>query len=196
MTANEFSSPHDEGFSETRPKRADVPAEAARKAAKVKWMAEDKTRPQITVEGTPSVPDPDDRPYPRWSTIEGHEFDQPTFDVAGVMAGDRDLLDEYTAVLEAFADHDLKHLATLTPEGRAIQAKARRELRHHIDQIWTEPQKGPNGRHPVDIGGYRGVQAMLDIAGGLVGNVEQAQEAAGDPVGRYWVDIVVKVDET
>lgn len=198
MTSNEFSGPWDEGFSETRPDRADDPAEAARKAAKAKRGLEDNTRPLITVEGVPSVldlPEPADRPYPRWDTIEGHEFDQPTSDVGGAMAGDRDLFDEYTAILEAFTDHDLQHLATLTPEGRAIQAKARQELQRHLDQIWAEPQKGPDGRHPVDIGGYRGVQAMLDIAGELVGNVEQAQEAAGDEVDRYWVDIVVKVDE-
>lgn len=108
---------------------------------------------------------------------------------------DRDLLDERNAILEAFTDHDLKHLATLTPEGRAIQARVRRELQQHLDQIWMEPQKGPHGRHPVDIGGYRGVQAMLNIVGELVGNVGQAQETADDQVDRYWVDIVVKVDE-
>jgi hypothetical protein len=95
-------------------------------------------------------------------------------------------------ITDAFEDRDMKHLASLSPEQRAIQTKARWKLYEHIDQIWEAPKQGPNGRHPVDIGGYESVAALRDLAMTLWTNAQEAQDAAGDDVDGVTVDITYR----
>jgi hypothetical protein len=91
-----------------------------------------------------------------------------------------DFLQDYAAAIaKAFEERDLERLATLTPDERAIQSKARWELHNHIAKIWAAPELRSNGHHPGE-GGYEGVAALHDLTLKLTNNADNARHAAGD----------------
>lgn len=94
-------------------------------------------------------------------------------------------------ITDAFHRHDLAMLAQLTPEQRAIQYQLRRDLHMYVDRIWEQP-KHTEGRHPVDIGGYGSVAALLDLLETLCAHVDEAQQTAGDLPEAYRVTITAE----
>ncbi|MGX6604788.1 hypothetical protein ACWKSP_22070 [Micromonosporaceae bacterium Da 78-11] len=97
-------------------------------------------------------------------------------------------------IATAFTDHDTKALAVLTPEQRAAQAEARWQLYRHIDKIWDADHLRSQGIHPVEAGGYESVAGLRDLVMDLIGNIDTAQETAGDDVDRISANIVVTVE--
>jgi hypothetical protein len=90
-----------------------------------------------------------------------------------------DLQDAASEIGDASSDHDMRHLATLTPDERAIQNKVRWALYRHVDAIWDATHLRSKGIHPNDAGGYEGVAALRDLLDTLIANAENAQHEAG-----------------
>jgi hypothetical protein len=108
------------------------------------------------------------------------------------MAENPDLHDAQSEITQAFTDHDMAQLATMTAEERAKQVAARWAVWRHIDKIWDAPHLRGNGQHPVEVGGYEGVAALRDLLMDLVVNVQNAQDAAEDDVDSHHVVVKVK----
>lgn len=107
----------------------------------------------------------------------------------------QELQDAAQRIGEAFADHDAKALAGLTPDERAIQTEIRWQLHQHVSRIWDAPNDGPDGRHAVDVGGYEGVGAVLDLLTLLWATAKEAQYKAGEDPDADIVEIAVERDE-
>jgi hypothetical protein len=92
---------------------------------------------------------------------------------------DFDLQSAAGDITDAFKDHDMKHLASLSPEQRAIQTEARRKLYEHIDHVSKNGpaiEGSPRGRCP---GGVRS-EASYRTRVGRVGHDTYA--------GREWAE--------
>ncbi|MFI5938031.1 hypothetical protein [Actinoplanes sp. NPDC051494] len=107
----------------------------------------------------------------------------------------QDLQENAGRIGEAFTHHDAKALAGLTPEERAIQTEMRWRLHQYVSGIWDAPNEGPDGRHAVDVGGYGGVGALLDLLMLLWANAKEAQYKAGEDPDADIVEITVEHDE-
>jgi hypothetical protein len=109
------------------------------------------------------------------------------------MPHDQFALQEAAAnIADAFETTDSEHLAKLTIDERAIQAKARWALYHYVDRIWDAPHLREHGKHPNNVPGFEGVAALRDLLGILTST---ADDALGEEIDTVSVKMVVERDE-
>ena len=90
-------------------------------------------------------------------------------------------------ISDAFHDFDLRQLAELTSDERAIQAKVRELLFEHVDAMWA--RRNADADAPGDPDDP--VLALRILIFGLQSNVEEAQDAAGDIPGRVTITLEI-----
>ncbi len=81
-------------------------------------------------------------------------------------------------LIDAFTEHDVRGLATLSREDRAEQLRVRQALYDYVDRIWEDAKA--RGLGPATRAEWSVVAGLRDLTNALFEQAMQAQAEAGD----------------